>query len=110
MAIVFFGWILFMEQDLASAGRTLRALFIPMSAGGVNFSWRYFLSNKTCFLLVVSAASIVIGAQPVQNGIQSLLRKDLFRTIMRILLLLLFVADIMFVVSSTYSPFIYFRF
>lgn len=110
MCIVFFAWVLFMSPDLHSAGETYKALFVSSAAGTPNFTLRYFLSRKILLLLAVAAAGAVAGAVPLPKRISDAAGTKAGVVIRQVLLIGLFAVDILFVVNSTYSPFMYFQF
>lgn len=107
---VLLAWVLFMSKDLQSAVQTYSGMFIPMSPGGVGLSWRHYLTNRTLLFLVIAAASEIIAASGLRNKLSRLFDTNAGTIVKRVLLIILFVIDILYIVNSTYSPFIYFRF
>ena len=107
---VFFTWILFMSKDLTTALSTYQSMVVPMTTATVNFTWRYYLSNRILLFLVIAIAGHLFGVEKLKNKILLLLETDTGTVLKRVALLLLFVIDILYVVNSTYSPFIYFQF
>ena len=107
---VFFTWILFMSKDLTTALSTYQSMVVPMTTATVNFTWRYYLSNRILLFLVIAIAGHLFGVEKLKNKILLLLETDTGMVLKRLALILLFVVDILYVVNSTYSPFIYFQF
>lgn len=107
---VLLAWVLFMSKDLQSAVQTYSGMFVPMSPGGVGLTWRYYLSNRTLLFLAIAAASEIIAASGLRSRLSRVLDTDAGTIVKRILLIILFMIDILYIVNSTYSPFIYFRF
>lgn len=110
VVILFFTWILFYAETISSAVDTYIVMFSWVKSSAVNFGWQYFLTRKICTLLIIAGIGAVL---PVFNVPELLAKKNdtvLFCFTKRIILVLLFVLDIIFVVNSTYSPFIYFQF
>jgi alginate O-acetyltransferase complex protein AlgI len=107
---VLLAWVLFMSKDLQSAAQTYSGMFVPMSPGGVGLSWRYYLTNRTLLFLAIAAASEIAAASGLRSRLSRLLDTDAGTIVKRILLIILFMIDILYIVNSTYSPFIYFRF
>ncbi len=103
-------WILFMSRDISSAVQTFKYLFAPMTAGQVNYTWRYYLSGRTVLLIAVAVAGHVFGIRKLNAKARTLLGTRGGTVVRRVALLLLFAVDILYVVNSTYSPFIYFQF
>ena len=106
---VFFAWVLFMSKDLPTVGQTYMSMFIPM-ASNVDFTWKYYLSNRTMLFLVIVIVCQLFGITRIKGKIQLLLASKTGDVIKKIVLLLLFVVDVLYIVNSTYSPFIYFQF
>lgn len=108
-AVIFFAWILFMSPDLKSAGSTYMALFSATGAKTLDFTWRYYLTNKIQLLLIIAGIGAVVGV-PLPKRACSWFETDLGCVIQKAGLLLLFVLDVLFIVNATYSPFMYFQF
>ena len=110
MACVLFGWVLFMSKDLPAAMQAYRSMFVPMTAGPVNFTWRYYLSNRTFLFLMIAVIGQAFGLEKLKDRTRKALDSSVGTVIKRVSLLLLFVVDILYVVNATYSPFLYFQF
>ena len=110
MTVIFFTWVLFMSDTLAAAGDTYQGLFSAVDSEAVNFTWQYYLTESIKMLLGVCIAELLWGNEIIQTKIQPLLTHGAGVLIKRTILLALFLIDILFVVNSTYSPFIYFQF
>lgn len=108
-AVVFFGWILFMSGDLHDFSRTITGMFVP-AAERPEMTWQYFLNQKMIVLLAVSVLGYLSGTERINRKVHSLLEHPAGMMIARVFLLLLFAADILFVVNVHYSPFLYFQF
>lgn len=106
MAVVYFVWIMFMASDVSDAFSTYAALFAASPA--VNFTWRYFLTRKLAVLLVIAALGSVVGALPMsEERRKRLLAPAPWKLAVY---LVLFAVSVLFVVNSSYSPFLYFQF
>ena len=99
-----------MSTDIMDAWKNYTGLFVPMTEATVTFTWRYYLTNRAAMFLVIAIVGQVFGIGKVNNMVQMVWNTNVGSALKRILLLLLFVADILFIVNSTYSPFIYFQF
>ena len=107
---VFFAWIVFMSKDLASAVQSIRVMFIPMTTDPVNFTWQFYLSRRIGLFLIIAILGQMTGVDVINRHIQKLTEKNIGRVVKRVILLSLFIVDILYIVSSTYRPFIYFQF
>lgn len=109
-AMVFLAWIFFMSKDLASACQSICYMFIPMTTETINFTWRFYFGRRIMLLLFIAVIGQLTGIESIHNYIEKTSSTSIGSLIKRIILLLLFVVDILYVVNSTYSPFIYFQF
>lgn len=109
-AMVFFAWIFFMSKDLASAWQSISYMFIPMATETISFTWRFYFSRRIILLLIIAVIGQFTGIESIHTRIEKITSTNIGGLVKRIILLLLFVVDILYVVNSTYSPFIYFQF
>lgn len=103
-------WVLFMSDSVPSALESYAGMFSATATEAVNFTWQYYLSGRTLLFLVIAVAGQAAGAERIQAVIRPALDKPAGAAVKRILLLLLFAVDILYIVNSTYSPFLYFQF
>ena len=109
-AVIFFSWIMFMSPDIGSAMGFYKTMF-SATALTPNFTWKYYLTAKTLILLIIAAVGSVMGAFEFSEKAKSFVNGNETATaVKRVLYLVLFVISILFVVNSTYSPFLYFQF
>ena len=116
MLAVIFGWVLFKIEDLPEALSYIRVMLGIGSGGYTAFSIRFFLNARLMFFILVAVIAcvpwscILSGkagayiAQFTQSG------KPAFRIPRHICLIVLLIICFVFIVNSTYSPFIYFQF
>lgn len=110
IAFVYFAWILFMSEDIASALNCYRLMFAGAGDQLLNFTWRYYLTRKIVIMLGIAGIGAVAGAVRLPEKVRMWGSTGWRTGVYRVLLLVLLVIDMMFVVNSTYSPFIYFQF
>jgi len=107
--IVIIGWVFFRSPGLRYAFSFLGIMFGLAQPENVGFTIWYYLSPKVVFLLCLAA----ITSTPVfKRQLDSLrVRNTVFlKYITPVLILALFFVCMVFVTSSSYNPFIYFRF
>ena len=109
MFLVGLGWVIFSSADLPTAFATIGRMFTLMPEP-FNFSWRYYMTIKLAVLLGIAALGSVAGAIPEKIRKAPVLSSAPALVIRRILLLALFGVAVLFIVNSTYSPFLYFQF
>lgn len=116
MLVVTLGWVLFKIEDLPEALSYIKAMF---GVGGGNytaFDVRFFLDRRLAFFLVIAILASVPWAQvlPVKLSARIAEFADSDKRAPRIArhtcLILLLVISFVFIVNTTYSPFIYFQF
>lgn len=116
MLLVYFMWILFMSADISEAIGIYRHLLGRTLEDNVNFTYRYFMTYKTGCIILIGGILAVSGAnRHVKMICNSLSGWQIGRLrvgymMKTILLLAIFVTVILFVVNSSYSPFLYFQF
>ncbi len=113
MFFVFLAWILFMSPDIESAGSIYQALFTH-TKGSVDFTWRYFGSRKILTVILIAGLGALLGLldkrESLKKKVSDFFSKPYIVWIKYALLLALLILDILFLVNSSYSPFIYMQF
>ena len=107
--IVFFAWIFFMSRDVKTGWQTIVRMF-ETTDGEPNFTWRFYLTNRTILFLGLISLGHLFGLKRISDRMRKVLASNRGMLVKRLLLLLLLTVDIVYVVSSTYSPFLYFQF
>lgn len=81
------------------------------TAADITFSWRYYANNKTLVLLLIAFAGATLpGDKRVRALYEKCEKNKVFYFAQEFMLLCLFIISITFMISSSYSPFIYFQF
>ena len=113
MFFVFLAWILFMSPDIGSAGTIIKSLFSHAKAP-VDFTWRFFATRKIVLILLAagigSLGGLLLEKKGAKERISSWMERPYITGFKKLALLALFVIDILFLVNSSYSPFIYMQF
>lgn len=105
--IVIIGWVLFRASDISQAINYLSIMFNFKTFNNLTFTYKYFLNLKLITWIVVG----IVLSTPIYKIIDTKYKdKMLFEIIKTALILALFIISIIFIVNSTYSPFIYFQF
>lgn len=106
---VYFLWILFSAGGASTALETYLLMF-KTNSRDVNFSWKYYLTNRTLLFLSIALIGHVFGIEPIRAKMEAMITTKIGIALKRVLLIFLFLIDIFYVVNSTYSPFMYFQF
>lgn len=105
--IVIIGWVLFKATTLKEGLRYLSIMFGLVNFSNITFEFTYFISRKFILLIIIG----IIASTPIPKNIFNRYKGiKAFELIKTILIILLFIVSIIFMVNSTYSPFIYFQF
>ena len=108
MLIVVVGWVFFRVEGVREALRYIGVMFGLIQPENVNFLIWYYLDLKIfCALLIASIASMPISKV---KYVESFHQHVILEYTSAIMTLVLFFISIVFVVASSYNPFIYFRF
>ena len=116
MLFVYFMWILFMSANISEAIEIYRHLLGRTLEENVNFTYRYFMTYKTGCIALIGGILAVSGANRHVKAICNSLsgwqigRYRVGYMVKTILLLAIFTLVLLFVVNSSYSPFLYFQF
>jgi alginate O-acetyltransferase complex protein AlgI len=108
MLIVVIGWVFFRSPNLRYALSYLGIMFGIIQPENIGFTIWYFLSPKIIFMLCLSS----LASTPILKSAGNFFKIENNLTLKKItyvLLLLLFFVCIVFVTSTSYNPFIYFR-
>ncbi len=105
--IVMIGWVFFSFPYLSLALDFLAIMFGFVNNTIVTFSISYFLNFKMIIWLI---AAIILSTPLIPNIFKKYNSNKYFEIIKTIFLAILLIICILFIVNSTYSPFIYFQF
>ncbi len=107
MLVVIIGWVLFRADSLSQAVGYIGTMFGLVNAKVITFEYIYFINKKLVVWILIS----IIGSLPfISNKVIRYKGTKGFEIITTVFILILFIVSIVFVVNSTYSPFIYFQF
>jgi alginate O-acetyltransferase complex protein AlgI len=99
------GWVLFRSDSLQYAFSYLETMF-GFGAGKAGFGILYFLRNQAVIFLILG----FVFALPVLKKISEYKQNVVLEILVYITYLFVFIISIWSILSSTYNPFIYFRF
>ncbi len=114
--VVTLGWVLFKIEDIREALSYISVMFHLQKHEYNAFSIWFFLDRRLAFFLVVAVLACVPWAQVLPRLIGARVAqfsnsdKTAPRIARHVCLLVLLVISFIFIVNSTYSPFIYFQF
>ncbi len=111
MIFISFTWIIFMIPDFQEALIYYKSI-LGMPAGNIYFTYEYYFNNKILFIMVIGFIGAFIGKnQFLQNNLKKWSEESLaFIILKQIIYLILFILTVLFMINSSYSPFLYFQF
>ena len=108
--VVFLGWQLFRFEDLGDVGALLASVFRP-AGGDITFTWQYYFNGKCLFFMAAAWLwSALPGLRICREWREKALRRPVWQVLTAVAMLGLLVIAVIYMVNSTYSPFIYFRY
>lgn len=111
MIVVMMFWQLFRFQNLSDIMAIFTALSGRIPAETIPYTWKYFFDTRIIVLTVTGIAGCTLVGSPKLLALYRILsRTKIGYLIQELILLLMFVIAILFMVNSTYSPFIYFQY
>lgn len=105
--IVIIGWVFFSFDSLSNAFNFLSVMFGITHNEIITFEISYYLNFRTVIWLIFA---IILSTPVLTNILKKYNSSKYFEIIKTIALSILLVICIIFIVNSTYSPFIYFQF
>ena len=110
MLFVYFSWIIFMLPSSKELLIYIQSIF-GYPVGDIFFNFEYFFSFKLIVILIVAMIGSVIPETTFFKDLKEWTEKNKLGLIIKeIVLLTIFVLAILFMVNSSYTPFLYFQF
>ena len=104
MLIVMIAWVLFAFTDLSQMTHYLSLMFNGAGSFANGMTWFYLRNNAVLLIICILAAT------PLANTKLNPMRKRIGRIVEPLLVIAAFVLCTASIVSSSYNPFLYFRF
>ncbi|MBQ4267194.1 MAG: MBOAT family protein [Clostridia bacterium] len=105
LVVVMLGWVLFASPTLTDAVSYMATMF--------GFGDKVFIDSTAKYLLSTNAFSMIFMSLSAFGAFSNLPRTKNFRinvTVLSISYLVIFILSIIYLISETYNPFLYFRF
>lgn len=111
LLIVMVGWVFFRAETLGDSVNFIIAMFGGAELTNYDYPIRQLLNNEVILVLILA----VMGSSPIYKKIYELLNKYLknrgiVESVENVFVFSIFVISMSYLASSTYNPFIYFRF
>ena len=111
MAIVYFCWIIFRFTDFKELIDWFKVMFGAKDQGTVPYTFLYYFDWQIiAFAAVAFFGSTILGIEKVKDGCKAKRESSGAMFFRELLGVVLFAVAIMFMVNSSYSPFMYFQY
>lgn len=121
MLVIFIGFVVFKLEEIPPALEYLGVMFGIKKTDYTAFAPSFYLDRKVVFIFIVSVLACLPWKEYFSNfaekNSENILVKTIAscpeivtETVKRTVLIILLILSFMFIVNSTYNPFIYFRF
>ena len=111
MVIVICFWQLFRYQNMSDVVTSFGTALGIMKPEVIPYTWKYFIDARLVFLSFVGIiGATVFGSSRIQRVYKKAVSCKIGYALQEICIVLLLVICLLFITSSTYSPFIYFQY
>lgn len=108
--LILIGWVFFKSNSIEGAFCYLKSMFGLADIYQAGYTWKWYLTNYNTFILIAGLFGMLPLLKKVVVQIEKKLNHNIFDLLCNVATIVLFVISIMYVVTSTYNPFIYFQF
>ena len=111
MVVVMGFWQLFRFQYVEEAVSVITAALGITKASFIPYTWKYFVDNRILvFTLIGIVGATLFGSEKVMEKYKAFTSTKAGYILQEAGVIILFLISVMYMVSSTYSPFIYFQY
>ena len=104
-------WQLFRFQKLSDLSAFFGIMNGTVTFDSIYYSWQHFFDARMItFVIIGVLGATVLGSKHCKKVYDKVVATKVGFAVQEVLLLVLFVIAILFIVNSTYSPFIYFQY
>ncbi len=104
-------WELFRFGSVTEAGRWFALMFGAIPYTAITYTWQYYFDARIITLVIIAfLGATLLGDRRIFSFYENNIKKTGFYILQEVLIIGLFVLSMIFIVNSTYSPFIYFQF
>ena len=111
MLLVNIGWVAFRAKDMQEAIYIYKMMFGITKSESVFYSWEYFMGTKLVVMLVIAVlGATLLGSERVRDFLNKINENEKTLIIKEVAIFALLVIAVFCMVSSSYQPFIYFKY
>ncbi|MDO4463136.1 MAG: MBOAT family O-acyltransferase [Bacillota bacterium] len=108
--LVLIGWVLFKSDSLSAAIGYLKSMFGLVNLYQPGYTYKWYLTNYNIFILIISFVAMLPLGKKLFYALKAKITNYVFEVICDVSTFILLAVSLMYVVTSTYNPFIYFQF
>lgn len=108
--IVIIGWVIFNAGSLKHAWQYILSMFGLLSLEKIRFTYEWYLNNYTAFLMGVAMVASLPAGKMVWKKIEKIFPELVQKILCYVGTGVLLLICMIYVMTSTYNPFIYFQF
>lgn len=111
MTVTFFCWELFRAPTIDTAWQSISTMFGLVRHEGIPYTWQYYFDTQMIVFAVVGIlGATAFGLPKVQTAYGKLVATKGGYVLTQAVTVVLFAVAVLFMVNSTYSPFLYFQY
>lgn len=108
--LIIIGLVMFKSNSVGEAVGYLKSMFGLSAVHYAGYTWKWYLTNDNIFILLVALVGIIPWSSRLNSIREKRLNEYTYELLCDMGTLLLLAIAIMYVMTSTYNPFIYFQF
>lgn len=111
MLIVLFSWQIFRLNGMSEIARYFGMMTGIVRCETIDFTWQYYFDGRIILLMLIgTVGATLFHSQKLKAAVEKAQKNPVLFCIMQLGLFALGILSVMFMVNSTYSPFIYFQY
>ena len=108
--LVMIGWVFFKADNIGAAFGYIKSMFGLVKVEQNGFTWQWYLTKYHIFILITGLMAMLPQAKQALYILKEKMNEKTFTIVCNIGTIFLLILSIMYVMTSTYNPFIYFQF
>lgn len=108
--LVMIGWVFFKADNIGAAFGYIKSMFGLVKVKQNGFTWQWYLTKYHIFILITGLIAMLPQAKQAFYILKEKINEKTFTIVCNIGTIFLLILSIMYVMTSTYNPFIYFQF
>ncbi|MCR5595313.1 MAG: MBOAT family protein [Lachnospiraceae bacterium] len=107
---ILIGWVFFRAPNISHAIDYLKVMFGSYNSGWKQFDVSYYIHKYELFILILAVFAMLPVGKKMAEDLKNRISPVWYSLICSVFTIVLFGISILYVVTETYNPFIYFRF